>query len=278
MRKLFIIGLMLLVGASVAAQDGALLTVATWNVESGEADPETIADQMAEFEDIDLWGLTEVESDFDAEIFELGAEAGRGEPFGRVISETGGEDRLLALYNEARFELVEVDELEDANPTGRLRSPLVLLLRDLDTGLDIAFVVNHLKSGNAPDDRDERHAQAIELNAWGAAAASFDLPVIAVGDYNFYYEVDGSGYDDGLDLMEADGVFEWIEPVDLVNTQCTVDGNGCRFNSVVDFIFAAGPAQDWDGIAEVIVREGDFPDDDTTSDHRPVVATFELGR
>jgi endonuclease/exonuclease/phosphatase (EEP) superfamily protein YafD len=27
--------------------------------------------------------------------------------------------------------------------------------------------------------------------------------------------------------------------------------------------------------ADVIVRAGDFPDDDRTSDHRPIIATFQ---
>ena len=34
--------------------------------------------------------------------------------------------------------------------------------------------------------------------------------------------------------------------------------------------FVAGAAKDWNAECQVIVREGDFPDDESTSDHRPV--------
>jgi hypothetical protein len=40
-------------------------------------------------------------------------------------------------------------------------------------------------------------------------------------------------------------------------------------------VFVANGAKSWKGEADVIVREGDFPDSDKTSDHRPIIATFE---
>jgi hypothetical protein len=67
-------------------------------------------------------------------------------------------------------------------------------------------------------------------------------------------------------------MWEWIKPATLVTTQCS--GDPCAFNSVLDFIFAAGPARDWQATSEIIVRTDDFPDDETTSDHRPVKAIF----
>jgi endonuclease/exonuclease/phosphatase family metal-dependent hydrolase len=268
---------MLFTVATLAQDDDAtLLTVITWNVESGEADPATIAEQMLDYEDVDLWGLTEVESANDAELFEAAAEAARDAEFGAILSESGGEDKLLILYNEERFELIDVEEIHDMNPGRRVRSPIIALLIDRETEQELAFMVNHLKSGNSSSSLRIRHEQAGLLNEWGEFAADLELPVIAVGDYNFYYDVDGSSYDRGLDILEDDDVFDWVEPVELIRTQCTVDGNDCRFNSVVDFIFVAGPAQEWDVISEVVVVEGDFPDDDLTSDHRPVIAVFEI--
>jgi len=46
---------------------------------------------------------------------------------------------------------------------------------------------------------------------------------------------------------------------------------------MLDFVFTAQGARDWKAGAKVIVRPGDFPDDERTSDHRPVEATFDPG-
>jgi hypothetical protein len=40
-------------------------------------------------------------------------------------------------------------------------------------------------------------------------------------------------------------------------------------------VFVANGAKQWKGESDVIVRAGDFPDDDQTSDHRPIIATFQ---
>lgn len=273
----FLFVLMLLTALPFTAQDDNLLVVITWNAESGDADADVLADQIASYADVDLWGFVEVESAADADVFELAAEDGRGAEFGQVLSESGDEDRMLILYNAERFELLDTDELDYINPNGRVRSPLVALLLDNETEQMFAFMVNHLKARTDYESRQLRHEQAQLLNEWAVDAAELELPVIAVGDYNFYYEVDGSGYDEGLDIIQENGAFEWVEPVEIINTQCTAQGNGCRYNSVVDFIFVSGDAQNWNGISEIIVTEGDFPDDETTSDHRPVMAVFELG-
>jgi hypothetical protein len=41
-------------------------------------------------------------------------------------------------------------------------------------------------------------------------------------------------------------------------------------DSMLDFSFVAGAAKNWKAECRAIVRDGDFPDDDKTSDHRPV--------
>ena len=40
-------------------------------------------------------------------------------------------------------------------------------------------------------------------------------------------------------------------------------------------VFVAQGARDWPARSSVVVREGDFPDDENTSDHRPVEAVFD---
>jgi len=39
---------------------------------------------------------------------------------------------------------------------------------------------------------------------------------------------------------------------------------------MLDFAFVAGPAKEWTPVCSVIEMDGDFPDDKTTSDHRPI--------
>jgi hypothetical protein len=176
--------------------------------------------------------------------------------------------RLAALYDDTRFDLVAWYEIDAINTTGNARAPLVLHLQDTRSGVDFLFMVNHLyRSRDA-----ERHTQAQLLNAWAAAQT---LPVIAVGDYNFDWEVVGGEqrHDRGYDLMTAGERWEWVRPPQLFTTQCS--GWPCRYESVLDFVFVAGAAQEWAAESEIAVFPGDFPDDTATSDHRAVLATFQ---
>ena len=172
----------------------------------------------------------------------------------------------MALYDDTRFDLLDWHEIDAINTTGNARAPLVLHLRDTTSGVEFLFMVNHLyRTRDA-----ERYKQAQMLNEW---AEQQTLPVIAVGDYNFDRAVKGGGeHDQGYDLMTADGAWKWVRPARLVTTQCS--GWPCRYNSVLDFVFTAGPAQKWPAESEIVVVPGDFPDDTAKSDHRPVLARF----
>ena len=69
------------------------------------------------------------------------------------------------------------------------------------------------------------------------------------------------------------GMRRKLKPVELLDTNWSDpdgDGNDNYPDSMLDFAFVAGPAKDWNPICHVIVRDGDFPDDKTTSDHRPI--------
>lgn len=241
------------------------ITVAGWNTELNDADISVIGDRIAAFQDVDLWGLAEVNRAGHQMPLELAAEAGEAADYSSVLSVSGGGDRLLALYDTSRFTLIDSWEENAINTTGNARAALVLQLRVKTGGLKFLFMVNHLYRSRD----DERHKQAELLNAW---AASQRLPVIAVGDYNFDWDVLGSRHDDGYELMTAGERFVWVRPETLVTTQCS--GWPCEFNSVLDFVFTAGTARTWPAESEIVVVPGDFPDDNTSSDHRPVMARF----
>jgi hypothetical protein len=243
---------------------GDPITLVSWNVESGGALQNVVADRLASFEDVDVWGLSEV-SAVDAEAYELGAEEGEGADYDSLLGNTGRADRLLLLWNATRFERVNDGELLTIGESGR--APLWVQLRERSSRQEFIVMVNHLHRSND----GIRHRQATALNTW---ATQQTLPVVALGDYNFDWNLPNgdADHDQGYDNLTVNGVWEWVRPAELVTTQCS--GWPCSYNSVLDFIFVAGPAREWNVTSEIVVTEGDFPDDYTTPDHRPVMAVI----
>ena len=76
-----------------------------------------------------------------------------------------------------------------------------------------------------------------------------------------------------------DATWKWIQPKPMVDTNWSDrnnDGKDDYPDSMLDFAFAAGPAKQWTLRSEVIVRANDFPDNEETSDQRPIRTTVEL--
>jgi hypothetical protein len=83
-------------------------------------------------------------------------------------------------------------------------------------------------------------------------------------------------FDRLINEFVKDGAWKWIKPVEMIDTNWSDDNGKDRYpNSLLDFNFVAGGAKDWKAECRVIVRDGDFPDDDMTSDHRPVELRLE---
>lgn len=241
------------------------LTVVSWNVESGGSNDQTIRQRIAGFQGVDLWGLSEVPGTNSAGVFEAGAEDGENANFEKVVGTTGGGDRLAIIFNAQRFRLVRSQELMDINE-GNHRAPLVVELQEIASNRNLLFMVNHLARGNA----DLRRRQATKLNVW---VRTQTLPVIAVGDYNFDWDVVGGdqNHDLGYDNMINSGAWTWVRPATLIKSQCSP-----QFNSVLDFIFVSSPAQGWSGTSEILVEPNDCVSSSLTSDHRPVRGIFNL--
>ncbi len=242
------------------------LVVCGWNLESGGADGDTLARVLRRFDDVDLFGFSEVEGSGWARKLDAAATSARGDDYRWILGKTGRRDRLCILYNEDRFEELAQFELDSINPRGRYRAPLVAKLRDRRSGQSFYFMVNHLARGN----REARHDQSRRLNRW---VRSQDLPVIAVGDYNYDWSVRGGDrdHDDGYDELTDDDVMEWVRPDRLKKTHCS------DYDSVLDFVFVSGGAKRWDG--ESWIGQGHrCPDDRSNTDHQPVFARFDLPR
>jgi hypothetical protein len=244
-----------------------LVTAVGFNCESGESVPSVVAEVVAAVRGESLWGWVEVEDEDAAEILVAAAGDDASQDFQWIIGESGWEDRIVIAWDDARFELVSYEELDDINVGGTARAPLVARLELRSNGRELLFMANHLWR----TEDDSRHEQAALLNAWGRAQG---LPVIAVGDYNFDWEVeDGETYhDEGYDLMTEDDVFVWVRPDELVKTQCSQS-----YNSVLDFVFTSGEASDWPASSEILESDNAYCNDDwERSDHRPVAGSFEI--
>ncbi len=264
---LFTLLLVFLLGGNIPAH-ASQLKVASFNVESGDAVPSVIARKhIGPLEDIDIWGFSEVQNESWLLDLEQGTEDGENADFKTILGSTGRGDRLAIAYNSNLLEEVKHYELDDINIGGRVRAPLVAQFRFKPTGEEFLFVVNHLYRSS----ESSRHEQAQLLNEWGR---SQELPIIAAGDYNFDWDVVSGVHDEGWDFLTADDVFTWVKPDKLVATLCSD-----RYDSVLDFVFVAGEAKNWSASSVILYSEPSdayCPDDKTTSDHRPILATFQL--
>lgn len=255
--------------AVFASSEEIQLHVRSWNVESGGADPEVIAEQIAEAEGIHLWGLSEVANVQDAKAFQEAAGSGESGTFKRIVGTTGRSDRLAILYDSDTLQFLDREELGHINIGRRVRAPLVARFKGKRTGQVFKFMVNHLYRGDA----SARHRQATLLNKW---AREQSVPVIACGDWNFDWHFqtgdDPDSRDKGYDNLTKDDVFIWVRPEVLIPTQIS------DHNSVLDFVFVSGEASGWTAVSTIIVTPGDFDTDNIPvhSDHRPVDCVFSL--
>jgi len=251
-----------------------LIEVIGWNAESGDANPDVVASRIAQINGCDIWGMAEVLSSDWAERFERAAEDGENAVFNHILGTTGGNSRdfMQIIYDSSRFELVEHYELHRINVSGTVRAPLVAHLRIRTSGTEFLLMMNHLYRSRAL----RRHEQARLLNLW---ASQQTLPIIAVGDYNFDWDVDVGDYvhDRGYDEIISNGHFNWVQPRQLKKTQASPD-----FDSVLDFIFLGGNSWTWKAQSTILPRDANdtnddvLSDNDQTCDHRPVRARITI--
>lgn len=155
---------------------------------------------------------------------------------------------------------------------GNHRSPFYVRLKERDNGIEFVVMTNHLARGNA----DFRTEQAIGLREWARDQAA---GVIAIGDFNMDYDFIRMKGNEAFSEMVRDNVWSWIAPSEFVDTNWSDrdgDGKDNYPDSMLDLAFVAGPAKDWKPVSRVVVRDGDFPDDESTSDHRPIELVVQL--
>ena len=144
---------------------------------------------------------------------------------------------------------------------------------------DVEFIVvlNHIAHDNAKVSRE----QAKTLRKWGAGASQVNLSAIAIGDYNFDYDFPTRQGQRGVDeFVRGDVLALGDAQSELIDTNWSdrdADGRDDYPHSCLDFAFVAGDAKKWLPESRVIVRDGDFPDDETTSDQSAGRVDFAAG-
>ena len=255
---------LLLMGCESSSQ----LTVVGFNVESGDANPDFIAKNYIQpLKSGEIWGFSEVQNATWLQTFEGAIEAGTRSDFQSIFGTTGNADKLAIIYDGDRLEKINQFELPSINLGGNVRAPLVAHFKLKSNEQEFLFMVNHLyRSRN-----DLRHEQARLLNRW---AKKQTLPIIAVGDYNFDWDVakGDKKHDKGYDLLTENSVFTWVRPELILPTHCSL-----RYNSVLDFVFVSGSAQTWEASSKILYPEASYcPDNQQKSDHRPILSVFDL--
>lgn len=246
------------------------ISILAWNIELGGSEVATIGQQLEQLMPFDILALSEVPKTSSDEFTKRwGNESS-------LVGEKGGQACLLISWNPAKFEKVHTEELtrfsDQEFAPGIQSAPLIARLRHTQSQTEFIVVMNHLARGS----EELRKRQAILLVEW---AKQQTLPIIAVGGYNFDYDIPTKKGNPAFDVFLSDETWKWIEPKPMVDTNWADrnrDGKDDYPDSMLDFSFAAGPAKQWSLESKIIVREGDFPDNEQTSDQRPIRTTFTL--
>jgi len=199
--------------------------------------------------------------------------AALGDHFTAFTSQTGRADHLVILYDSKRFELLEQKEMERYRGhllnNGTHRSPIYVRLKERKSGLEFIFMTNHL----ARRDETLRQRQAAGLREW---ARDSDTPIIAMGDFNFDYSFKRQAGNQSFNVFMRDDVWEWVKPDPLIDTNWSGGAKDNYPDSMLDFVFVANGAKSFESVCEIVVRPGDFPDNERTSDHRATRALIKF--
>jgi endonuclease/exonuclease/phosphatase family metal-dependent hydrolase len=251
------------------------LSVISWNVESGGADPAVIARELKELPRVDAYLLQEVAGG-DIGRFAAAIRDAHGSSYKYYVSSLGGADRLAIVFDEEKFRVRAFSELFSFGDftlnDWRHRPPLVARLEGRGDGREFLLVTVHLARSNA----GLRTQQAKGLRAWAAVQ---EAPVVLAGDCNFDYDFRTGKGNAAYDAFVEGEVWRIVEPADWIDTNWSDnngDGKDDYPDSVLDFAAVCTGGERLRATCEVIVRDGDFPDTKATSDHRPILLTCDF--
>lgn len=237
----------------------------SWNLESGGNDPQYISKRISDLSGYDLFGLCEVDPDNILQYIQAA-----GTTFKAVLGTTGRNDRLVIFYNQDKFNLKDTLQLHYCNIDGTVRSPLIATLQDKRSGTIFKFMVNHLARGDKKDGRENRrYIQSQLLASWFSMQ---NLPVIAVGDYNYDLDIYDSDHDPSFDAFTYGNHVHWLYPEEFVRTHC----NESYDAAILDFAFINRLAFKLNPKCKILIHEDDCLFPEKNSDHRPVQISLRL--
>ncbi len=249
------------------------ISVLSWNIESDGSNPDVILHQLNELKqelELNIVALSEVPEDSLPEVAQL-----FGDESSSHLGNTGNNDRLAIVWDSRIYDALERLELREIDGfrlgEGGHRAPICVRLRRIADGREFILMNNHLARGKA----EMRNGQAEKLVEWARGQST---AIIAVGDYNMDLDFKSRMGNEAFSIIQRDGIFKWIEPKELIDTNWAdreKDGLDDYPDSMLDFVFVANSAKSWQIEVENIVRAGDFPDTEETSDHRPVLTIVE---
>lgn len=266
LRSLFILALL------VDTAHADPLSVMSWNVESGGADPATIAREFSKLPRADVFLLQEV-APADIGRYAAAIREVHSEHYKYYLGSLGETDRLAILIDEEKYRVREFTELlsfgEFTLDDWKHRPPLVTKLERKSDGMELLIVNVHLAEENA-----SLHVeQAKGLRAWASAQS---LPVILAGVCKFDYEPETGQGNDSYDAFVEGNALRLLEPLTWIDTNLKDrdgDSPNDTANTYLDFAAIALKNDTLRGDCRILLRENDFPETEATSDHRPIYVT-----
>jgi endonuclease/exonuclease/phosphatase family metal-dependent hydrolase len=246
-----------------------------WNVNSGVERPpaervEAIVQLLEEQGGADFYALSEVHPQWVRPLTRAIETINEDAAFDVTLGESGRAQRLLIAVNTERFRPLEVNELGRINADGYGRAPLAALLEDRVTGQSL-FVVNvHLRRGNGDARREE--ARALR-----ALVEELEYDSLLVGDFNMDCDADvpqTRGCNDAFGALMDGSDLVWRPHRSREATHCSRS----RYNSILDYVFAAGGATRWSIDVEALDRNTYCTEAIGDGAHVPLEATVTPGR
>lgn len=249
---------------SVHANTNNSISLISFNVEAGykpDSELNTVLSLIDKLPASHVYAITELTPSWAESIaIHLG-------DFHYVINQNAREssDAMAIFYDPSRLTIVEAYE-RPFNVHKYERSMLYSKFIDKRTAKSFAVITNHFMRGTGKVN-ERRQSQSIQLQKW---VQNQVVPVIALGDYNFDYDIDTLTGNPSYYLFTEDDHWQWVKPKQLIKTGCHKS-----YNSILDFVFIAGEVKA--AASEIMFPETEYCNDDKRKpDHRPLYAVVEL--
>lgn len=280
------IAIFLLIGLLTSVSSANEYRAIFWNLESGESDADTIADQMVAKGPIDFWGLSEVpDQEFLDTLSEKLSIATNVNYEVKLSEDPGSSDKLAIIFNADRLTSEPYSgthpiddlgsnffEVDTVQLSAGLRPSLGIQLKG-DDGQSVVVLVNHFKAFGGDENEAKRKTQAEATNVFIAMTPG--IPVVVGGDHNMPLQPGGSGLTEPA-FSVLDEQCDYLVPANSGNVGSFKNG------SVLDSVWLANDLAAFESSVTILNRNGNTPaftatfsDSADDTDHRPLLLLIE---